>query len=206
MMKIIRHVFYRSIRFSQKPNNESQMGSTMELDNVTEMELQPSTSTSSMPIQEKSIEDAELESENSLQGLDSTSSSDEDEWEADYYMERNPNWISNVYGRRKTLEERWEDELQAEAARIEDEALEIETDPAPKPIITGNRIVELNYVLNWACNLQYEHSKICTMGKVGVLNEIAKSTGLVSKIVFGCNACNRTYNYYTRAEINQLSM
>uniref|UniRef100_A0A1Y1K1Z8 Uncharacterized protein n=1 Tax=Photinus pyralis TaxID=7054 RepID=A0A1Y1K1Z8_PHOPY len=117
MMKIIRHVFYRSIRFSQKPNNESQMGSTMELDNVTEMELQPSTSTSSMPIQEKSIEDAELESENSLQGLDSTSSSDEDEWEADYYMERNPNWISNVYGRRKTLEERWEDELQAEAAR-----------------------------------------------------------------------------------------
>uniref|UniRef100_A0A1Y1JYT5 Uncharacterized protein n=1 Tax=Photinus pyralis TaxID=7054 RepID=A0A1Y1JYT5_PHOPY len=77
-----------SIRFSQKPNNESQMGSTMELDNVTEMELQPSTSTSSMPIQEKSIEDAELESENSLQGLDSTSSSDEDEWEADYYMER----------------------------------------------------------------------------------------------------------------------
>lgn len=74
----------------------------------------------------------------------------------------------------------------------------IEKDNTPKiPVLTGNRIVELGYVLQWAMRLQYEHSKICTLGKILLIEEIRKGHGLVSWLVFECTVCLKKYRFST---------
>ncbi|KAK4882353.1 hypothetical protein RN001_005672 [Aquatica leii] len=40
-----------------------------------------------------------------------------------------------------------------------------------EPLITGNRIVGISYVLKWSTTLQHKHSKICTMGILRLTNE-----------------------------------
>lgn len=75
--------------------------------------------------------------------------------------------------------------------------MEYETESKTESVITGNRIVELGYVLNWASTLQYNHAKICTLGKLSVKKEIRRGKGLVSTIIFGCNACAMTYAHET---------
>ncbi|KAJ8973884.1 hypothetical protein NQ317_019297 [Molorchus minor] len=55
-------------------------------------------------------------------------------------------------------------------------------------IITGQRIVDLNYVLKWALSLQAEHSKICSTGNMQLVRE--NRFGLVSQLHFRCNVCN----------------
>lgn len=55
-------------------------------------------------------------------------------------------------------------------------------------MISGNRIVELGYVLKWAIQMQFFHSKKCS----GVLiphKEESKGHGLVRYIHFKCTAC-----------------
>jgi hypothetical protein len=60
---------------------------------------------------------------------------------------------------------------------------------APSPVIQGNRIVDLEYVLKWALQLQVDHSKICTCGKLYLWKE--KRNGLLSRLFFKCTMCNR---------------
>lgn len=81
--------------------------------------------------------------------------------------------------------------------RINTHGLSFETEKKEGTVIQGNRIVELGYVLDWATNLQFSHSKICTMGIIKVKEEIRKSNGLTSVIVFDCSACNKIYTFCT---------
>lgn len=69
----------------------------------------------------------------------------------------------------------------------------IEREEAPIPIIRGNRIVELGYVIDRILHLQYEHIKICTLGKLSVEEELRKNLGLVSSINLKCTMCERKY-------------
>jgi hypothetical protein len=48
------------------------------------------------------------------------------------------------------------------------------------------------YVLQWSIDLQYNHSKICTYGKVYVHKDKRKNKGLVSTIVFKCTMTQKT--------------
>lgn len=82
---------------------------------------------------------------------------------------------------------------------------EVEKEPEVAPTIFGNRIVDLKYVLNWSVNLQYEHSKICTSGRLVVKEEIRWGTGLVSKIIFKCTMCPKEYTYFTEDPNKQVS-
>jgi len=74
------------------------------------------------------------------------------------------------------------------------EPLEVEYIKAPE-VISGNRIVEINYVLNWAMKLQLDHNKICTAGTLQLESE--KRIGLVSKFTFKCNTCERRVIKYS---------
>jgi len=57
----------------------------------------------------------------------------------------------------------------------------------PSNIISGNRIVNINFLLSWAMTLQVEHSKRCTSGTL--ILESEKRVGLTSKFIFVCNTC-----------------
>lgn len=57
-------------------------------------------------------------------------------------------------------------------------------------IAIGNRIVNLEYVLDWALELQIQHYKRCTCGKLYLWKEV--TDGLVSKLFFKCTMCNIT--------------
>lgn len=70
-------------------------------------------------------------------------------------------------------------------------------EPPEAPIIQGNRIVELGYVLNWAIKLQYDHSKKCTFGMMTLKEEKRRGKGLVSTIVFQCSVCDEIVFFYT---------
>ncbi|XP_018570195.1 uncharacterized protein LOC108910152 [Anoplophora glabripennis] len=74
---------------------------------------------------------------------------------------------------------------------------EIEIVPKEESPIQGNRIVELGYVLEWATSLQFNHSKICSVGKLIIVEEIQKGKGLTSTIIFQCNFCDERYAYDT---------
>lgn len=65
------------------------------------------------------------------------------------------------------------------------------------PIIDGNRIVELGYVINQILLIERTHTKRCTLGKLEIREEIRKCTGLVSKIVLSCNICSQIYSFVT---------
>lgn len=75
--------------------------------------------------------------------------------------------------------------------------LEYEKVPKEPDVISGNRIVELGYVLKWAVNLQYEHSKICTGGQLYIKKEITKNKGLTSSIIFNCTQCDAIIQHDT---------
>lgn len=67
--------------------------------------------------------------------------------------------------------------------------MEVEKDNPFKSNISGNRIVDLGYVLDWALCLQTEHSKICTCGRLVFYKEIRD--GFFSTIYFKCTMCNK---------------
>lgn len=81
---------------------------------------------------------------------------------------------------------------------IIDEKIEIEVNTTPETDrfpIDGHRIVDLGYLLKWAIDFQYEHSKICTHGKLHLTRE--SNDGLPSTLFFKCNVCHREYKKYT---------
>ncbi|KAJ8909803.1 hypothetical protein NQ315_015323 [Exocentrus adspersus] len=67
--------------------------------------------------------------------------------------------------------------------------------PVDDTVLSGHRVVDLKYVLNWALDLQVRHSKICTTGMLHVISE--ERFGLVSKVVFKCNLCEYETSKYT---------
>lgn len=82
-------------------------------------------------------------------------------------------------------------------SRIMNTPLECEKVPMQPTIISGNRIVDLGYILSWAIKLQYDHSKICTCGEIYVQKEISKDMGLTSCIIFACTQCDVIIRRYT---------
>lgn len=74
------------------------------------------------------------------------------------------------------------------------------------PVLSGHRIVDLQYILKWALPLQTDHSKICPNGKLNVSNE--KSVGLVSEVTLKCDTCdfettNMTENPNSQTKLNK---
>ncbi|KAF2886307.1 hypothetical protein ILUMI_19866 [Ignelater luminosus] len=65
--------------------------------------------------------------------------------------------------------------------------IEIEVEQSQENKIKGHRIVDLQYVLNWAMQLQLNHGKKCTAGTLEPIQE--QKRGLVSDITFKCNFC-----------------
>ncbi|KAF2883327.1 hypothetical protein ILUMI_22829 [Ignelater luminosus] len=65
--------------------------------------------------------------------------------------------------------------------------IEIEVEQSQENKIKGHRIVDLQYVLNWAMQLQPNHGKKCTAGTLEPIQE--QKRGLVSDITFKCNFC-----------------
>ncbi|KAF2889580.1 hypothetical protein ILUMI_16593, partial [Ignelater luminosus] len=65
--------------------------------------------------------------------------------------------------------------------------IEIEVEQSQENKIKGHRIVDLQYVLNWAMQLQLNHDKKCTAGTLEPIQE--QKRGLVSDITFKCNFC-----------------
>ncbi|VEN45362.1 unnamed protein product [Callosobruchus maculatus] len=78
--------------------------------------------------------------------------------------------------------------LEYEYEKVEDEDLDV---------LQGNRIVDLKYVLQWAIDLQVQHSKTCTVGKLKIKEENRLNLGLVSCITFKCNYCDVEIKKYT---------
>ncbi|KAI4455555.1 exonuclease phage-type/recb c-terminal domain-containing protein [Holotrichia oblita] len=78
---------------------------------------------------------------------------------------------------------------------IRQHELSIEEDICHAKDISGNRIVDINYILKWATTLQYNHAKICSTGTLILKKE--QRFGLVSKFTFQCNLCERQYKYAT---------
>lgn len=74
---------------------------------------------------------------------------------------------------------------------------EYEKVPRKPDVISGNRIVELEYVLNWAITLQYEHSKICSGGRLYIHKEVRKHKGLTSAVIFNCTQCSAIIQHET---------
>lgn len=56
-------------------------------------------------------------------------------------------------------------------------------------IISGNRVVNLGYVLDWAISLQSNHNNICTGGRLYLSNEVRN--GLESTLIFQCTTCSK---------------
>ncbi|VEN51461.1 unnamed protein product, partial [Callosobruchus maculatus] len=76
--------------------------------------------------------------------------------------------------------------LEYEYEKVEDEDLDV---------LQG--IVDLKYVLQWAIDLQVQHSKTCTVGKLKIKEENRLNLGLVSCITFKCNYCDVEIKKYT---------
>lgn len=55
-------------------------------------------------------------------------------------------------------------------------------------VLSGNRIVQIAYVLKWALNLQFVHSKECN-GLLYPYKEVGVGLGLVRKLFFKCTLC-----------------
>uniref|UniRef100_A0A6P7FK81 Uncharacterized protein LOC114331126 n=1 Tax=Diabrotica virgifera virgifera TaxID=50390 RepID=A0A6P7FK81_DIAVI len=70
---------------------------------------------------------------------------------------------------------------------INNHPLEFQKEQEEQTVLKGHRIVDLYYVLQWALNLQFAHSKVCTMGNLHIVDE--KQKGLVSTVVLLCNMC-----------------
>lgn len=56
-------------------------------------------------------------------------------------------------------------------------------------VISGNRVVNLGYVLDWALSLQTNHNQICTGGRIYLSNEV--KNGLESTLIFKCSMCSK---------------
>nr|CAH7733841.1 unnamed protein product [Callosobruchus chinensis] len=64
-------------------------------------------------------------------------------------------------------------------------------------VLKGNRIVDLKYVLQWALDLQVQHSRTCTVGRLKIKDESRFNLGLASCITFKCNYCDIEIKKYT---------
>lgn len=60
--------------------------------------------------------------------------------------------------------------------------------PIPNNVISGNRLVNLQYVIEWSMKLQVEHAKRCTVGQMKLIGE--HQHGLTSTLVFQCDFCD----------------
>lgn len=65
-----------------------------------------------------------------------------------------------------------------------------------KESLPGNRIVEIAYVLKWAMNIQFLHSKQCS-GVLYPYKELAVGLGIVRKIFFKCTVCDINFEKTT---------
>ncbi|KAJ8909749.1 hypothetical protein NQ315_014018 [Exocentrus adspersus] len=78
-----------------------------------------------------------------------------------------------------------------ECDSIDNYVLECEKElPNSHKVIEGNRVVELNYVIQETLRLQKKHYQLCTLGDLVVTEEIRKGSGLVSTIVLWCQWCH----------------
>ncbi|KAK5644983.1 hypothetical protein RI129_006283 [Pyrocoelia pectoralis] len=85
-----------------------------------------------------------------------------------------------------------------ELERIQNHSLYREPDSEKQTSpITGNRIVELGYVLQTVLDIQYNHCLTCTFGKIIVQHEIRTSQGLVSTVALRCTMCNKMFHIST---------
>ncbi|KAJ8916477.1 hypothetical protein NQ315_014696, partial [Exocentrus adspersus] len=66
--------------------------------------------------------------------------------------------------------------------------LEVEVDESSN-VLEGYRIVDIDYILKRAMNVQVNHNKICTGGLLLFHNE--KRKGLFSTFTYKCNACDK---------------
>lgn len=87
----------------------------------------------------------------------------------------------------------------SEKSSDEYEKLTIEKTKSTKmpPLLVGNRIVDLSFVLGWALNMQKEHSKTCRAGEMQLIKEIKWGNGLTNCLVFECCICNLQVKHYT---------
>lgn len=67
-----------------------------------------------------------------------------------------------------------------------------------KSVVSGNRIVDMQYYTDTLNDLQYNHSRICTSGKLILHSENRIGLGLNSHLTFICTMCEKTYMLYTR--------
>lgn len=63
--------------------------------------------------------------------------------------------------------------------------------------VEGNRVVNLQYVLDWAMNLQLHHLSECTLGKMKLIDEKRNGMGLVSSLLFQCDVCKKVVTHFT---------
>lgn len=66
--------------------------------------------------------------------------------------------------------------------------------------LNGYRIVDIHHFLQKSMNIQYDHSKKCTGGRISFRSERFK--GIVSWMTFGCTECDQTWILSTEPSNN----
>ncbi|KAJ8912576.1 hypothetical protein NQ315_005739, partial [Exocentrus adspersus] len=114
---------------------------------------------------------------------------------------RNPSWCHKVYkgpGPSEPIITRSVEYGVIPSDECDRYVLECEKElPNSHKVIEGNRVVELNYVIQETLRLQKKHYQLCTLGDLVVTEEIRKGSGLVSTIVLWCHICKRSYSFQT---------
>lgn len=80
----------------------------------------------------------------------------------------------------------------------------IEPSAEANPTISGNRIVELGYVIEKVLSIQAVHLKSCTLASIHFHKEIQKVTGLVSLIELKCSTCDKIFPFETENPEKQI--
>ncbi|KAJ8915351.1 hypothetical protein NQ315_008238 [Exocentrus adspersus] len=103
---------------------------------------------------------------------------------------------------------RWSSYLNVnDLCRIMEHELEFESVKETHHTISGNRIVELGYVIDKILLIQAQHLQQCTLARVQFHKEIRRGTGLVSCIELKCCACDKVFTFTTEdAKKNVINM
>lgn len=70
------------------------------------------------------------------------------------------------------------------------EKLTVEFVPRPECKVTGNRIVDIGFLLERTIELAEKHARSCTSGKLSIDQETR--SGLFSTFMYKCNMCDKT--------------
>lgn len=76
---------------------------------------------------------------------------------------------------------------------IDEELLPVDS----HPILQGHRIVDLDYILQWAIPFQQDHSQSCKDGRILLKSEDRVGMGLDTCLIFGCTVCEKTFRKYS---------